>query len=165
MPDLHVLRPFLPAVTANRLRGDGWQVCELDGDADIADSVSLLVDIAAATYAPALLASVVDGEHAAVEGFSGLSGYWRTSLAGGPAPGPLPVGEVARHLVDWAAAARRTVDAEPITELLRAPAPQRVDGAFEELLSLLGLAGTADTTPETLDGRAGCVTIRRWTLG
>jgi hypothetical protein len=132
--------------------------------------VSLLVDIAAATYAPSLLASVLDRDHTAVEGFSGLSGYWRVSLPGAPATGPLPAQEVARRLVDWAAAARRTVDAEPIAELLRAPAHRRVDGMrvdgmFEDLLSLLGLAGTPDTTPGTLDGRPGCVTIRGWTLG
>ncbi|MEW2355653.1 hypothetical protein [Spirillospora sp. NPDC029432] len=165
MPDLFVLRQFLPAVTGTRPRDDGWQVCELDPAADIADSVSLLVDLAAATHAPALLASVLDGGHAAVEGFSGASGYWRALLPGGSGAGPLPAAETARHLVEWAADAHRTVAAEPITELLSAPEPRRADGAFEELLSLLGLPGTADTTSGALDGRPGCVTIRAWTLG
>ncbi|MFB4319474.1 hypothetical protein [Actinomadura sp. 21ATH] len=146
MPELFVLRQLLPAVTGTLPRGDGWQVCELDGAAGIADSVSLLVDIAAATHAPALLASGLDGGPAAVEGFSGASGYWKVLLSGG---GPLPAAETARHLVEWAADAHRTVAAEPIEELLGAPAHRRVDGVFEELLSLLGLRGTADTPSGT----------------
>ncbi|GAA2444576.1 hypothetical protein GCM10010191_71590 [Actinomadura vinacea] len=150
LSDLYVLRSFLPAVAGNRPRADGWQICDLDAGAAIADSVTLLVDIAAETNAPALLGSVLDTGRAAVEGFSGAGGYWRAVLPAGPGADQRPVEEVAACVARWASAARHTVAAAPIAEFLRAPSRSQVDGMFEELLSLLGLPDTAEAAPEAL---------------
>ncbi|GAA3984074.1 hypothetical protein GCM10023085_77710 [Actinomadura viridis] len=139
LADLYVLRALLPAVTVSRPRGNGWQVCELGGEAAIADSVSLLVDLAAATRAPALLASATDGDGATVEGFSGSGGYWKAALPV-TGTGPLPVAELAARVVAWAASAQHPVAPAPVVEFLRAPGRDRVDGMLEELLALLGLA-------------------------
>jgi hypothetical protein len=139
LPELYVLRPFLPAVAGHRARGDGWQIWELDAEAAVADSVALLVALAAATGAPALLGSVLDAGRAAVEGFSGAGGYWRALVPAAPGAAPRAVEEVAGRAAGWAAAARRAVAADPIAEFLRTPPRTRADGMVEELLSLLGL--------------------------
>ena len=144
LPELYVLRPFLPAVTGHRAHGDGWQVWELGADAAVTDSVTLLVDITAATGAPSLLGSVLDAGYAAVEGFSAAGGYWETPVPVGSAD-PHAVEEVARRAARWAAAARHEVPADPIAEFLRRPPCTRPEGLLDELLRLLGLPGTAQT--------------------
>nr|BFE36344.1 hypothetical protein GCM10010200_085950 [Actinomadura rugatobispora] len=148
LPELYVLRPFLPAVAGHRALGDGWQIWELGADAAVADSVALLVDIAAATRAPALLGSFLSAGRAAVEGFSGAGGYWRALVPAGPGAAPCAVEEMAGRAACWAAAARRAVAARPIADFLRTPPRTRADGVVEDLLSLLGLPGPAEAVPE-----------------
>ncbi|XVQ08034.1 hypothetical protein ACQP1W_36480 [Spirillospora sp. CA-255316] len=165
LPELYVLRPFLPAVAGHRARGDGWQVWELGADAAVADSVALLVDLVAATRAPALLGSVLDAGHAAVEGFSGASGYWQALVPAAPGAAADAVEEVAGRAAGWAAAACRAVAPDPIAEFLRKPPHIRADGMVEELLSLLGLPDAAEAAPEGSAVRDGSTPERARTSG
>ncbi|GLW67068.1 hypothetical protein Arub01_53110 [Actinomadura rubrobrunea] len=145
LPELYTMRPYRRDVACTRVRADDWQVCALRSGAAVPDTVRLLVELSAETHAPALLASVADGDCASVEGFS-TDGYWqawpRTRGRGGA--GEEPSGEVCAHeaaarAAGWAAAAGRRVDAAPIAALLSEPADRRADVFFEDLLTLLGI--------------------------
>ncbi|MBO2452663.1 hypothetical protein J4573_36610 [Actinomadura barringtoniae] len=143
LPELHSLKQHRQCVTGNRPRADNWQVCSLGPDAGLGDSISLLIEVAAETFEPVLLASFTVGEDgAAVEGFSGPYGYWWTRLTRASC-----AGDVAGRAVQWATAAGREVEAGPIADLLAARSAPHLEAVFEELLERLGLAGTGDTSP------------------
>jgi hypothetical protein len=142
LPELYALRPHRQWVTGNRPRADNWQVCSLGPEAYLGDSITLLIDVAAETFGPVLLASFIASEGSAVEGFSSPYGYWWTRLTRASC-----AADVADRAVKWATAANRTVQAPPIADLLAAPSAERMDAVFEEFLDRLGLPGTADTSP------------------
>jgi hypothetical protein len=141
LPELYALKPHRHWVTGNLPRADNWQVCSLRSGADLGDSISLLIDIAAETFEPVLLASFVLSEGSAVEGFSSPYGYWWTRLTRASC-----ASDVAERAVNWAAAAHRTVEATTIVDLLGSPSAARMDAVFEEFLERLGLPGTGDTS-------------------
>ncbi|WP_433324169.1 hypothetical protein [Spirillospora sp. CA-294931] len=146
LTELRALRPYADAVAGSRARDDNWQICSLEPGADLADSLALLVQLAAETGAPALLASVTSDESASVEGFSGPAGYWRAFIPSRRpqlrrvTPVPAPVAdEVAAGAARWAAAAGHSVAPGPIVELLCASENTGTDDVLEELLNRLGL--------------------------
>ncbi|MFG2007052.1 hypothetical protein ACGFNU_48685 [Spirillospora sp. NPDC048911] len=153
LPELYALRPYRRAVAGNEPRGDNWQVCSLDSDAGLGDSVALLVEIAAETHTAALLASFMEDDRVAVEGFSGPYGYWQAVLGARRAAGDrvleppvFSAEEAAAVAAKWAEAAARPVPADSILEVLRAPVEPSAEAVFEELLNRLGLTGATDTS-------------------
>jgi hypothetical protein len=141
LPELYALKPHRQWVTGNRPRADNWQVCTLRPDAALGDSVSLLIDVAAETFEPVLLASFTISDGSAVEGFSSPYGYWWTRLTQASC-----ADDVAQRAAKWATAAGHAVEASPIADLLASTSAVRMDALFEEFLERLGLAGTGDTS-------------------
>lgn len=142
LSELYALKPHRHWVTGNRPRADNWQVCSLGPDACLGDSLSLLIDVAAETFEPVLLASFSVSDGTAVEGFSSPYGYWWSRLTRASC-----ADDVAGRAAQWATAAGRVVEPAPIADLLGSGSAARMEAVFEELLERLGLAGTGDTSP------------------
>ncbi|MBO1334849.1 hypothetical protein [Streptomyces sp. VRA16 Mangrove soil] len=135
-------------------RAGGWQVWECPGgggEGEQAPDVGSMNALAAETGSPALFAYVMDSRCAVVEAAAPHSGAW-TSCLGRAAMAEyiggderaledyfLPPEDAAERAVAWAAEGGRTVEAQPLHDVLRARAEPSAEELFFRFLDRLGV--------------------------
>ncbi|KNE83768.1 MULTISPECIES: hypothetical protein [Streptomyces] len=130
---------------------DGWQLWQHPSEPGLGDLDDVAGALARETGAPTLLAYVMDGDCAVLEGAGPVRGSWtaclgRTALARHVGENeivlddvfPSPAGAAA-HAAGWAAAAGRTVDSRRLADVLSADPDPDVEKLFHEVLQKLGI--------------------------
>ncbi|MFI7010154.1 hypothetical protein [Streptomyces sp. NPDC050145] len=152
--ELEALAGVREELTLLEERVGGWQVweCPGGGDGEQARDVGSMNALAAETGAPALFAYVMDSSCAVVEAAAPRSGAWTACLGrdamtryiGGDERSLedyfLPPADAAERAVAWAAECGRDVAAQPLLDVLRAPAEPSAEELFFRFLDRLGVA-------------------------